>query len=52
MMASEETEELVGMVDRVIVLQAGSVTSEFIGSEVELNRVVDSMFPHARRGQQ
>jgi ABC-type sugar transport system ATPase subunit len=52
MMASEETEELVGMVDRVIVLQAGSVTSEFTGSEVELNRVVDAMFPHARRGRQ
>jgi ABC-type sugar transport system ATPase subunit len=51
-MASEETEELVGMVDRVIVLQRGSISSEFTGSEIELDRVVEAMFPHARRGSQ
>ena len=44
-MASEDTEELVGMSDRIIVLQQGRATKELRGADVELGRVVKEMFP-------
>ena len=46
-MASEDTEELVGMSDRIIVLQHGSATAELQGAEVELARVLKEMFPES-----
>jgi ABC-type sugar transport system ATPase subunit len=44
-MVSEETEELLALVDRVVVLRNGTVAGEFVGEELEIEPILKSMFP-------
>jgi ribose transport system ATP-binding protein len=44
-MVSEETEELLALVDRVVVLSNGTVAGEFTGEKLELEPILKSMFP-------
>jgi ABC-type sugar transport system ATPase subunit len=44
-MVSEETEELLALVDRVVVLAKGAVAGEFAGPDFDLEPILKSMFP-------
>ena len=42
---SEEIEEMIALVDRVITLAAGQITAEFAGEEIDHQAVLTAMFP-------
>jgi ABC-type sugar transport system ATPase subunit len=44
-MVSEEIEELLALVDRVVVLRKGTVAGEFAGEALEIEPILRSMFP-------
>jgi ABC-type sugar transport system ATPase subunit len=44
-MVSEDTEELLAVVDRIVVLRKGTVAGEFASEQAALEPILKSMFP-------